>query len=110
MIMGNPVASLLSMHKCGMPDAGGTHVEIPFFFSCSTIVKVLKLNAGVQGDMTLCFHRIPTFAGPVPIPMPNTVQKGSLTVKFGEKPSARQKDMLSHGEKISRGIPLIKIG
>ena len=108
--MGKPVASLLSMHKCDMPDAGGTHIEIPIFFPCSNKVKVLKMNAGVQGDMTLCLHRIPTPAGPVPIPMPNTVQKGSLKVKFGGKPAARENDMMAHGGKISKGIPLVKIG
>lgn len=68
------------------------------------------MNAGVQGDMTLCLHRIPTPAGPVPIPMPNTVKKGSLKVKFGGKPAAREKDMMAHGGKISKGIPLVKIG
>jgi len=108
--MGNPVVSLLSMHKCDMPDAAGTHVEIPIFFPGSTKVKVLKMNAGVQGDMTLCLHRIPTPAGPVPIPMPNTIQKGSLKVKFGGKPAAREKDLMAHGGKVSKGIPLVKIG
>lgn len=108
--MGNPVASLISMHKCDMPDAAGTHVEIPIFFPGSTKVKVFKMNAGVQGDMTLCLHRIPTPAGPVPIPMPNTIQKGSMKVKFGGKPAAREKDMMAHGGKISKGIPLVKIG
>lgn len=108
--MGNPVASLLSMHKCGMPDAGGMHVEISIFSPCSTKVKVLKMNAGVRGDMTCCFYRIPTPAGRVPVPMPNPVQKGSLTMKFGGKPAAKEKDMLTHIGKISGGIALLKIG
>ena len=110
MRMGNPVASLLSLHKCVMPYTGVTHVEIPIFYPCSTTVKVLKMNAGVQRDMVLCSHKIPTPSVPVSIPVPNTVQKGSLTSKFGGKTAARQIDMWSYGEKISRGIPLIKIG
>ena len=108
--MGNPVASLLSLYKCDMSDAGGTHIETPIFFPSSSKVKVLKMNVVLQGDMALCPHRNPTPSGSVAVPMPNPVQKGSLTVKFGEKPAARQKDMLSHGGKISKGIPLVKIG
>lgn len=108
--MGSPVGSLISLHKCDMPDAAGTHIEIPIFFPCSPKVKVLKMGAAVQGDMTLCLHRIPTPAGPVPIPMPNTIQKGSLKVKFGGKPAAREKDKMAHGGKLSKGIPNVKIG
>jgi len=108
--MRSPVAATLSMHTCNVADAGGTHQEIPLFFPCSSKVKVLGMNAGVKGDMTLCLHRISTPAGLVPIPMPNLVDKGSLKVKFGGKPVARENDKMAHGGKISKGIPLIKIG
>ena len=51
------------------------------------------LKPAIQGDMTLCLNRIATPFGPVPIPMPNTIQKGSQKVKFGGKPAARAKDL-----------------
>ncbi|MEY2587671.1 MAG: hypothetical protein RLZZ45_948 [Bacteroidota bacterium] len=108
--MGNPVASLLSMHKCNSPDAAGTHLTIPIFFPCSPKVKVMCLKPAIQGDMTLCLNRIATPFGPVPIPMPNTIQKGSQKVKFGGKPAARAKDKMAHGGEISMGIPNVKIG
>lgn len=107
--MANPVASLGALHKCDMPDARGTHVEIPVFFLCGNKVKVPKMYGVVQWDMTLFLHRVPASAGQVPVPMTNPVQKGSLTVRFGGKPATRAKDM-SYGGKISKGIPLIKIG
>ena len=108
--MGNPVSTMLSMHKCDVPDASGTHITIPIFFPCSPKVKIMNLKAGIQGDMTLCLNRIATPAGPVPIPLLNMIKKGSQTVKFGGKPAAREKDVMAHGGKISMGIQNVKIG
>lgn len=108
--MANPVASLLSMHKCNRPDAEGMHVEIPVFFTCNAKVKVLNVNAAVQGDMIFCFHRIPTPVGPVVIPTSNPVQKGFLKVKFGGKPATREKDRMANRWEIFKGSPLLKIG
>lgn len=108
--MGNPACTMVSMHKCDVPDAAGTHLTIPIFFPCSPMVKIMKLKAGIQGDMTLCLHRIATPAGPLPIPIPNLIRKGSQKVKFGGKPAARQQDRMAHGGKISLGIPNVMIG
>ncbi|MDA7712081.1 PAAR domain-containing protein [Flavobacteriaceae bacterium] len=108
--MGNPVAPMMALHKCDVPDAAGTHLEIPIFFPCSKKVKVMKLPVCLQGDQTLCLNRIPTPAGPVPIPLPNVVKKGSAKVKFEKKPVARKDDPMAHGGKINFGIPNVKIG
>ena len=108
--MGKDAIIPLGMHKCNVPDAAGTHLELPIFFPGSPKVKITKMKAIVKGDMSLCLNRIPTPAGPVPIPMPNVVQNGSQKVKFGEKPAARKDDPMAHGGKISMGIPLVKVG
>ena len=108
--MGNPACTMVSMHQCDVPDAAGKHLSIPIFFPCSPSVKIMKLKAGIQGDSTLCLHRIPTPAGPLPIPLPNLIQKGSMKVKFGGKPAARQKNMMAHGGKILHGTANVMIG
>lgn len=108
--MGNPACTMVSMHKCDVPDAAGTHFSIPVFFPCSPSVKTMKLKAGKQGDSTLCLHRLSTPAGLLPIPLPNLILKGSMKVKFGGKPAARRKDMMAHGGKISHGTANVMIG
>ncbi len=108
--MGNPACTMVSMHKCDVPDAAGTHLSIPIFFPCSPSVKIMKLKAGMQGDTSICLNRIPTPAGPLPIALPNLILKGSMKVKFGGKPAAGQKDMMAHGGKISLGTANVMIG
>jgi len=108
--MGNPACTMVSMHECNVPDAAGTHLTIPIFFPCSPNVKIINLKASKQGDMTLCMNRIPTPAGLFSIHLPNVIQKGSIKVKFGGKPAARQKDLMVHGGKISLGILNVLIG
>ena len=108
--MGKPVATQFALHRCDVPDAVGTHLEIPIFFPYSKKVKVVKMPVCLQGDQTFCLNRILTPAGPVPIPLPNVIQKGSAKVKFEKKPVARKDDPMAHGGKINSGIFNVKIG
>lgn len=98
--MRNPVVSLLAMHKCSMTYAKGANVEIPKFSPRIDKVKMFKMKVEVRGDMSLCLHRIHTSA--LPVPIPNTVQRGYLKVKFGGKPASKEQDKMALGGKISK--------
>jgi hypothetical protein len=107
--MGNLEVSLLSMQRKDMSDVVATHVEIPIFLICRAKGKVLKMNAGLKRDRTLCLQRTPTSAGLLPNPVPHLVQKGSYKVGFVEKPAEMQKEMMEDGGEISNGIFFVKI-
>jgi hypothetical protein len=107
--MGNLVASLLSMQRKDMSDVLASHVEIPIFLTFKPKAMVLKMNAGLKRDRTLCLQRTQTSAGPLPNPVPHLVQKGSYKVGYVEKPAERQKEMMEDGGEISNGIFFVKI-
>jgi|GEM_PF-2516922 len=108
--MGKPISLILGQHSCDVPDASGTHLELPFFIPGTSTVKVYGLPVACQGDLSICLNRVPTPAGPVPVPMPNSIQRGSGTVKFDGKNVARKGDPMQHGGQITQGIGTVSIG
>jgi uncharacterized Zn-binding protein involved in type VI secretion len=57
-----------------------------------------NMIAAVMGDTAVC-------VGP-----PDTIQKGSATVKIGGKAAARAGDLTEHGGSIAMGCPTVLIG
>jgi hypothetical protein len=56
------------------------------------------MPAARVGDMCVC-------VGP-----PDTIAKGSMTVKIGGMPAARMGDLTAHGGTITLGCPTVMIG
>lgn len=88
-----------SMHTCPMlnpdssPHVGGV-VNPP---GCSSVLIEGKFAAR-QGDMLTC-------TGP-----PDSIMKGSTTVKIGGQPAARKDDPTMHGGMITVGSFTVMIG
>ena len=96
-----PAARLLDMHVCPQVTAGVPpipHVGGPVLGPGITTVMIGNVFAAVEGDKCTC-------VGP-----PDTIQKGSSTVKIGGKPAARMGDMTEHGGTIAIGCLTVMIG
>jgi len=94
-----PAARLTDMHTCPKVEPGPVpHVGGPILPPCCPTFMIGFLPAARVGDMCVC-------VGP-----PDTIQKGSATVKIGGKPAARIGDMTAHGGVIVAGFPTVMIG
>ena len=96
-----PAARLTDMHVCPMVTPGVPpvpHVGGPVSGPCVPNVMIAGLAAAVVGDMAIC-------TGP-----PDSIVKGSATVKIGGRPAARVGDSTAHGGSIVAGAPNVMIG
>jgi uncharacterized Zn-binding protein involved in type VI secretion len=94
-------ARITDMHQCPMQTPGIPpipHVGGPILGPCAPTVLIGKLPAAVLGDMALC-------VGP-----PDSLTKGSGTVKIEGKPAVRMGDACAHGGKVILGFPTVMIG
>lgn len=95
-----PAARLGDMHLCPRVNPGTPpipHVGGPIF-TCATNVIIEGLMAARQGDKALCI-------GP-----PDSISKGSSTVKIGGKKAARMGDSCAHGGTVVMGACTVFIG
>ena len=74
------------------------HVGGPILGPCAPTVLIGGLPAANVGDMALCI-------GP-----PESIVKGSATVKIMGMPAARMGDKTAHGGTIVLGFPTVMIG
>jgi uncharacterized Zn-binding protein involved in type VI secretion len=86
------------MHICPMSDGPKPHVGGPVMPPGTPSVMIGGMPAATVGDLCTC-------AGP-----PDSIIKGSATVKIGNKPAARQGDQTAHGGLILIGCPTVIIG
>lgn len=96
-----PAARLTDMHTCPMVTPGVPpipHVGGPITGPGVPNVLIGGMPAAVVGDMATCI-------GP-----PDSIVKGSATVKIGGKPAARLGDQTTHGGSIVLGLPTVMIG
>ena len=95
--MGNPAATISSLHVC--PKTTGTvpHVGGPVVAGSGS-VKIGGMPAARVGDKCIC-------VGP-----PDSISSGSATVMINGKPAARMGDSTGHGGKIVIGNPTVLIG
>ena len=96
-----PAARLTDMHTCPMQTPGNPpipHVGGPITGPGAPTVLIGGLPAAVVGDMAVC-------VGP-----PDSIVKGSATVKIMGKPAARMGDATAHGGLITLGFPTAMIG
>ena len=97
--MGQPAATVGSMHTCPMITVLVPHVGGPVL-PAGAIMTVLigGLPAAVSGTMCTC-------VGP-----PDTIAMGSATVLIGGMPAARVGDITAHGGAIVMGVMTVLIG
>ena len=96
-----PAARLTDFHQCSMQTPGVPpipHVGGPITGPGAPTVLIGGLPAAVVGDMAVC-------VGP-----PDSIVKGSATVKIMGKPAARMGDTTAHGGSIVLGFPTVMIG
>ncbi len=93
-----PAARLTDPHVCPMVTALVPHVGGPITGPGVPTVTIGGMVAAVVGDLCTC-------TGP-----PDTIAKGSMTVKIGGKPAARMGDPTAHGGSIVTGLPTVNIG
>ncbi len=94
-----PAARLGDMHTCPMVDPGPKpHVGGPILPPCAPQVLIGSMPAARVTDKAVC-------VGP-----PDTIIKGSPTVKIGSQMAARIGDMTQHGGIIVQGLPSVMIG
>lgn len=96
-----PAARFTDFHQCPMVTPGLPpipHVGGPIVGPCMPTVLICKLPAARVGDMAVC-------VGP-----PDSIVKGSATVKIGGMPAARMGDTTMHGGQIMLGAPNVIIG
>lgn len=92
-------ARITDMHTCPMIDPGPKpHVGGPVMPPGAPTVLIGGMPAVTVGDMCVC-------TGP-----PDSISKGSGTVKIGGKAAARQGDSTAHGGVIVAGCPTVIIG
>jgi uncharacterized Zn-binding protein involved in type VI secretion len=96
--MGNPAATLGSMHVCPKKRGKTPHVGGPVFAGEGS-VTIGGLPAARVGDKLVCV------GGP-----PDTVAAGSGSVTIGGKSAARMGDSTAHGGKIVAGVGSVLIG
>lgn len=88
-------------HTCPLtnpPPANTPHTGGPIMPPGVPTVLIGGLAAATVGDRCVC-------AGP-----PDSIVKGSATVKINNKPAARQGDTTAHGGAIAAGCPTVIIG
>lgn len=97
--MGQPAATVGSMHVCPMITVLVPHVGGPVLpaGACMTVL-IGGLPAAVVGTMCTC-------VGP-----PDTIAMGSTTVLIGGMAAARMGDTTAHGGTIAMGVPTVLIG
>ena len=96
-----PAARLSDMHTCPMATPGVPpvpHVGGPVAGPCAPLVLINRQPAAAVGDTAVC-------VGP-----PDTIVKGSATVKVQGRPAARLGDTTAHGGMIVLGSPNVMIG
>lgn len=91
-------ARITDMHVCPMVTGLVPHVGGPIVGPGVPLVLIGGMPAAVVGDSCIC-------TGP-----PDSIIKGSLTVKIGGKPAARVGDTTAHGGTIILGHPTVNIG
>ncbi|HEX8327297.1 MAG TPA: PAAR domain-containing protein [Hymenobacter sp.] len=96
-----PAARITDLHTCplltpGLPPV--PHVGGPILGPGCPTVLIGGLMAAVLGDVASC-------VGP-----PDTLTKGSATVKIGGKPAVRIGDTTAHGGVVALGFPTVIIG
>lgn len=97
--MGKLAARVTDLHTCPMFDGPKPHVGGPVLpISACFTVYIGGLPAATVGTKATC-------VGPI-----DSIALGSMTVKIGGKPAARQFDMTSHGGIIVGGCPTVIIG
>ncbi|MCW3128077.1 MAG: type secretion protein [Bacteroidetes bacterium] len=97
--MGQPAATVGSMHVCPMVTGIVPHVGGPVL-PAGAVVTVLigGMPAATVGTMCTC-------TGP-----PDSIMMGSATVLIGGKPAARMGDTTAHGGSIILGVATVLIG
>ena len=96
-----PAARLTDFHQCPMvtpSEPPVPHVGGPITGPGAPTVLIGGLPAAVVGDMAVC-------VGP-----PDTIVKGSASVKITGKPAARMGDATAHGGSSTLGFPTVMIG
>lgn len=96
-----PAARLTDFHQCPMEEPGPVpipHEGGPVTGPCSPNVLVAGLPAARVGDMLMC-------VGP-----PDSIVKGSATVRINGMPAARLGDTTAHGGAIVLGAFNVEIG
>lgn len=97
-----PAARVLDMHQCPMSTPVGPiavpHVGGPVLVPGAPKVLIGGLPAATVGSLCLCI-------GP-----PDSIVKGSRTVRLMGKPAARLGDKTAHGGTVVTGFPLVMIG
>ncbi|WP_448661454.1 PAAR domain-containing protein [Sphingomonas sp. CJ20] len=96
-----PAARLTDMHTCPMMTPGLPpipHVGGPIVGPGAPTVIIGGMPAACLGDMCVC-------VGP-----PDSIVKGSATVKIMSRPAARMGDSTAHGGSIVLGMPTVMIG
>lgn len=99
--MGAPAARIGDMHVCPMVTPGVVpvpHVGGPITGPGAATVLIGSLPGSVAGDLAVC-------VGP-----PDTVQMGSMTVLYAQKPAMRVGSLCAHGGTVSVGLPTVMIG
>lgn len=95
-----PAARIGDMHTCPMVTPGTPpipHVGGPVVMGAPNVL-IGKIPASRIGDTCVC-------VGP-----PDSIAKGSATVKIAGMPAARLGDMTAHGGSIVVGLPTVMIG
>ena len=94
-----PAARVGDMHVCPKVEPGPVpHVGGPILPPGCPQVLIGFMPAACEGDKAVC-------VGP-----PDSISKGSSTVKIGNKPAARMGDPCQHGGMIIMGFPMVMIG
>lgn len=93
-----PAARVTDMHVCPMVTGVVPHVGGPILPPCCPTVIIGMMPAARVTDMAVC-------VGP-----PDSIAKGSATVKIGNLPAARLGDQTAHGGVIVSGFPQVMIG
>ncbi len=96
-----PAARITDLHTCPMQTPGLPpipHVGGPILGPGCPTVLIGGLVAAVLGDVATC------------VGVPDTLNKGSATVKIGGKPAVRMGDTTAHGGTITLGFPTVLIG
>ena len=97
-----PAARLTDFHQCPLQTVIGPgtipHVGGPILGPCAPTVLIGGMPAAKVGDIALCI-------GP-----PDSIVKGSATVKIMGLPAARTGDKTAHGGTIMFGWPTVIIG
>ena len=97
-----PAAARISdFHSCPLQSPAVVpipHVGGPIAGPGVPTVRIGGAFAAVAGDIATC-------VGP-----PDSIARGSASVRIGGRPAARQGDPTAHGGLIAAGLPTVRIG